>query len=261
MKSYLDRLAGSSRKPQSYLFIGAEEAGKAEAGFYFISKIAGKSSDAIFLEKIKSKSHPDVIVVEPETEEKKGKTREKDISIFQIREMKERLKFFPYELGCKFCIIKKANRLTSEAANSLLKFLEEPQANTFFILLSDNLDSILPTIVSRSAVLRFAQAELPEWNEEHRQDLRQIFAQEIFERFDFAEIKSKNKNEAIGILEDWENLVGESLRKSIKERASQKSIGKIVSLLENIRETIDKVKYSNASPRMAMESLVIEMNW
>jgi DNA polymerase III delta prime subunit len=260
-KSYLDHLAASSRKPQSYLFIGPEDVGKVEAAFYFVSRISGKGGDAIFLEKIKSKGHPDVVVIESETEEKKGKTREKDISISQVREMQERLKFFSYELGYKFCIINKANRLTGEAANSLLKFLEEPQANTFFILLANNLDSILPTIISRSAVLRFAQTNLPEWKEEYRQDLRQIFVQEIFERFDYAEKKSKNKNEMIDILEDWENLVGESLRKSVKEQGDQKNIGKIVLLLHSIRETINKIQHSNANPRTAMESLVLEMKW
>lgn len=261
IKTYLDRLSASSKKPQSYLFIGPEGAGKAEAAFYFISKIAGKSDDTVFLEKIKSRSLPDVVVIEPETEEKKGKTREKDISVFQVREMQERLKYFSYELGYKFCVIQKANRLTDEAANSLLKFLEEPQANTFFILLANNPDSLLPTIISRSAVLRFAQTSLPGWKEENRQDLRQIFVQEIFERLEYAEKKSKNKNEMIDILQDWENLVGESLRKSVKVHDGQKNIGKIVSLLENIRETINKIQHSNASPRTAMESLVLEMKW
>jgi DNA polymerase III delta prime subunit len=261
IKIYLDRLSTSSKKPQSYLFIGPEGVGKDEAVFYFVSKVSGKSGDAVFLEKIKSKGHPDVVVIEPETEEKKGKTREKDISISQVREMQQRLKFFSYELGYKFCVIKKADRLTAEAANSLLKFLEEPQVNTFFILLAGNLDSMLPTIISRSAVLRFAQANLPKWKEEHRQDLRQIFVQDIFERFDYAEKKSKNKNEMIEILEDWENLVGESLRKSVRERGGQKNIGKIALLLNSIRETINKIQHSNANPRMAMESLVLEMNW
>jgi DNA polymerase III delta prime subunit len=261
IKTYLDRLSASPKKPQSYLFVGTDGAGKEEAVFYFISKIASKSDDSAFLEKIKSKGHPDVVVIEPETEEKKGKTREKDISISQVREMQQRLKFFSYELGYKFCVIKKANRLTGEAANSLLKFLEEPQANTFFILLANNLDSILPTIISRSAVLRFAQTNFPEWKEEYRQDLRQIFVHDIFERFDYAEKKSKNKNEMIDILEDWENLVGESLRKSVKEREGQKNIGKIVLLLNGIRETINRIQHSNANPRTAMESLVLEMKW
>jgi len=261
IKKYLDRLSASPKKPQSYLFIGTDGSGKEEAVFYFVSKIADKSSDAAFLEKIKRKVHPDVVIIEPETEEKKGKTREKDISISQIREMQQQLKFFSYELGYKFCVIKKANRLTEEAANSLLKFLEEPQGNTFFILLVNNLESMLPTIISRSAVLRFTRKNPPEWKEEYRQDLRQIFIQDIFERFDYAERKSKNKNEMVDILEDWENLVGESLRKSIKDQGGQKNIGKIVLLLNSIRKTINRIQHSNASPRTAMESLVLEMKW
>lgn len=260
IKTYLDRLAASEKKPQSYIFSGTDGAGKIEAAFYFAAKIAGKSSDAAFLERIMSKNHPDVVVIEPEVEEKKGKTREKDISVDQVREMQERLKFFAYELGHKFCIIKKAGRLTTEAANSLLKFLEEPQSHTYFILLVNNLDSLLPTIISRSAILRFAQMELPKWQEENRQALRQIFVQEIFERFEYAEKKAKNKNELIEILEDWENLTGESLRKMVKSR-DRKKTETLVRLLGDIRETINRIQSSNANPRTALEKLVLEMEW
>ena len=94
------------------------------------------------------------MIIEPEIEEKKGKTREKEISISQIREALERLKFFPYELEKKFCR-QERQKMNAEAANALLKNLEEPSASAIFVLLADNAESLLPTIASRCAVLRF----------------------------------------------------------------------------------------------------------
>jgi len=53
-------------------------------------------------------------------------------------------------------IIDSAHLMTTQAANSLLKGLEEPPENTYFILVTSNLGTILPTIRSRSQVVRFS---------------------------------------------------------------------------------------------------------
>src|SRR3990172_6097359 len=111
IKTYLDRLVNSPQRPGSYLFVGANEGEKEEAVFYFISKIVDKFGDEAFLERVKSKNHPDIVIVEQEIEEKKGKTREKEIGIPQVREALERIKFFPYELEKKFCIVKRSQKM------------------------------------------------------------------------------------------------------------------------------------------------------
>lgn len=268
IKKYLDRLADSPKKPNSFLFVGSERMGKEEAAYYFISKLAGKDGDAGFIEKIKDKIHPDVVVIEPETEEKKGRKREKEIGISQVKDARERLKFFPYELKKKFCLIKHANRLNREASNALLKVLEEPSADAFFILLSPGLDSVLPTIQSRCAALRFPQTNLPRWNEENREKLRQIFAEEVYQRFEYVEEKSKDRNEIISILEDWEMLTGESIRKIMlesrgggAEKRSRQPIQKLLLFLNNLRETTKKIQETNTNPRTACEKLALDVEW
>ncbi len=265
IKKYLDRLADSPKKPNSFLFVGPKGTGKEEAAYYFISKLAGKNSDAEFRKKIEDKIHPDVVVIEPETEEKKGKKREKEIGISQVKDARERLKFFPYELEKKFCLIKKANRLNREASNALLKVLEEPSADAFFILLYPNLDSVLPTIQSRCAIFRFPQVNLPRWNEDNRQKLRKIFAEEVYQRFEYIEEKSKDRNEMISILEDWELAMAESLRKLIMNQedkdnlANRAKIRKVIELVENTREAINRLEYTNANARGVGERLVLGM--
>ena len=56
--------------------------------------------------------------------------------------------------GAQICIIRDAERMTVTAANALLKTLEEPPQNTYFVLTSSAKDILLPTIVSRCAELR-----------------------------------------------------------------------------------------------------------
>ncbi|HLM84043.1 MAG TPA: hypothetical protein VK254_02445 [Candidatus Bathyarchaeia archaeon] len=257
IKSYLDRLAGSSSRPSSYLFVGPGESEKEEAAFHFVSKIAGKFGDSEFLARIKAKNHPDIVIIEPETEEKKGKTREKEISISQVRAALDRLKFFPYELKQKFCIVKRAQKMNAEAANALLKSLEEPSEKAVFVLLANNIDSILPTIVSRCAALRFPETDLPKWNEENREQLKKIFREDIFERFEYIEKISKNKSEMISAFRDWELVIAESLRKMVGNNEDRRKIGKVVELVENTREAINRLERTNANARGVSEKLVL----
>lgn len=264
IKAYLDRLADSEKRPNSFLFAGAAGAGKKEAAVYFVSKLAGKTNNPEFLQKIEEKLHPDVVIVEPETiEDKKGKIREKEISIGQVREARERLKYFPYELGRKFCLVKKAERLNAEASNALLKIIEEPTEGTFFLLLSNDIDSVLPTIASRCAVLRFPQASLPALNEENRRRLKDIFKKEIYEKFDHIEKISKDKSELAGIFRDWEAVAAESLRKLVKDSrkdgGNKRKIEVVVELIGNLRESINRLEHTNASPRAVGERLVLNL--
>jgi len=261
IKTYLDRLAGSAKRPSSYLFIGAGESEKEEAAFYFVSKLAGKFGDGEFLERVKAKNHPDVVIIQPEIEEKKGKKREKEIGISQVRGALERLKFFPYELEKKFCIVKYAEKLNSESANALLKNLEEPKKSAIFILLSSDTESVLPTIVSRCAVLRFPQKSLLGWKEENRERLRGIFKGEIFERFDYVEKISKDKNEMIAVLRDWELVEAEGLRKLVVDnQVNQGKIKKVIELIGDTREAINRLERTNASARAVGEKLVLGMS-
>ncbi|MDD3487294.1 MAG: hypothetical protein PHF35_02885 [Candidatus Moranbacteria bacterium] len=256
-KTYLDRLVSSKSRPGSFLFVGMDQEAKEEAGYYFVSKIAGKSGDSDFLEKAKRKNHPDVIVIEPEIEEKKGKIREKEIGIPQIREVLERLKFFPYELEKKFCIIRGGEKLNAEAANALLKKIEEPTEKEIFLILADNLEMILPTIVSRCAVLRFPETDLPKWSEENRAKMREILTAEIFERFDFVEQAAKNKKDFSKQLSDWEKVMAESLRKLAASGEDRRKVKKVVELLEDTREAINRLEKTNANARGVGEKMVL----
>jgi DNA polymerase III gamma/tau subunit len=95
--------------------------------------------------------HPDVIELSPP----EGKER---IGIGQVREVIRSAQFAPVQSECKVCLIAKAEGLTLEAANALLKILEEPPRGLRFILLAEHPSDLLPTIVSRSRLIRMPVA-------------------------------------------------------------------------------------------------------
>ncbi len=82
------------------------------------------------------------------------------IGIDTIRELKKESGFKLYEGMRKVFIISQADQMRVEAANALLKLLEEPPANLVLILTTANIHRILPTIKSRCQLLRFER--LPE---------------------------------------------------------------------------------------------------
>ena len=85
-----------------------------------------------------------------ESSEKKEK---KIISIEETRQAIENLSIGSHRGGNRVILIYPLEMLRSDAANTLLKSLEEPPANTIFILLADRVDRVLPTIRSRCRLL------------------------------------------------------------------------------------------------------------
>ncbi len=96
--------------------------------------------------KIKSASHPDVILVKPSGS---------FIRIDQIRSLCSTLALKPYEASLRVVIISDAQAMNPSAGNALLKVLEEPPDKTILILTAMQTSDLLPTIVSRCQHIRF----------------------------------------------------------------------------------------------------------
>ncbi len=105
--------------------------------------------------KIESGSHPDVVTVSIEDEATQ-------IKIAQIRQLLNTLELQPLEGRNKIFIIDPADLLNAEAANALLKGLEEPPENSFFILITVNVHELLLTVRSRCQVYNFTPLTLDE---------------------------------------------------------------------------------------------------
>ncbi|MEO0092301.1 MAG: hypothetical protein ABIK61_06305 [candidate division WOR-3 bacterium] len=78
------------------------------------------------------------------------------ISIQIMRWIKQEMAYKPMVAKYRVVIIVDADKMTNEAANAFLKTLEEPQKQTLFILTTERLSYIIPTIRSRCQIIRFS---------------------------------------------------------------------------------------------------------
>jgi DNA polymerase III subunit delta' len=75
------------------------------------------------------------------------------ISVFETKNIINILSLKPYEGNCNVIIIYLAEKMNAEAANKLLKLLEEPPLGTYFFMICHQPDKLLPTILSRCQVI------------------------------------------------------------------------------------------------------------
>lgn len=149
-------LAGSlasDRLAHAYLFRGPEGVGKqlfarGVAAAVNCQDAHGLTSCGICSScvKLAAESHPDFLIVAPD----KGA-----IKINQIRSLIKTLSFDPYEAKTRVVLIEDVHTMRQEAANSLLKTLEEPPENNLLILTANSAGNVLQTIVSRCQTIPF----------------------------------------------------------------------------------------------------------
>ena len=103
-------------------------------------------------------SHPDFVTFPPD-----GPLRQ--ISIQQTRLLKERAQFLPHQGGRRVFLIDHVDRANEQAANSLLKTLEEPPDHMVLVMTAENAYDLLPTIRSRAVPFQFAPLSPAEMRE------------------------------------------------------------------------------------------------
>ena len=106
--------------------------------------------------------HPDFHWIEPVATG--GSTSDEDSSgrnivLEQALDLQSKMQFKPFESRYKVAVVAECEMLTDEAANSLLKFLEEPPPATIMFLTTSRPDSVLGTIVSRCQFIRMTALE------------------------------------------------------------------------------------------------------
>jgi DNA polymerase-3 subunit delta' len=155
-KRILQRLLRRGDLGMTLIFAGADGVGKRQFALTF-AKAANcqkppqtnddSCDDCPVCERIQSNSYSDVVTIQPDGAY---------IKIAQTRVLTDDVQVRPREGKQRFFLIDEADRLREEAANSLLKTLEEPPATSTIILLTSRPDALLPTIRSRAQRLSFA---------------------------------------------------------------------------------------------------------
>jgi len=138
----------------SYIFVGSKGTGKRLTAIEFtkavnclnLSKNSEACEDCQSCREISKQCSPDLKIIEP---------IKSSIKIEQIREMRKEIGLKPFKNKKKIYIIDKAEKMTLEASNCLLKIIEEPPYYAIIILICSKIDPILPTIVSRCQIVNF----------------------------------------------------------------------------------------------------------
>lgn len=147
--SALEDYLASGRFPHALLLCGDDGVGKGRLALLCAMALCCTGSTesrpcgiCSHCHKITAGIHPDVTVY--------GETKgAKSFHVDQIRHLIGELYIKPNEAACKVFILKNCENLSGGAANALLKALEEPPANTYFILTALSKDKLIPTILSR----------------------------------------------------------------------------------------------------------------
>ena len=152
--SHFMNLIQSQRLAHAYLFNGADGTGRQQLAQVIAMRLFCQNVTADGLpcgqcsecRRIMAGDHPDVVTVIPDGQR---------IKVDQVRYLKSEFTKSAVEGNQKIFIVDQVERMTTGAANSLLKFIEEPVGNTVALLLTANKNLILPTILSRTQIVDF----------------------------------------------------------------------------------------------------------
>ncbi|MDY0042014.1 MAG: DNA polymerase III subunit delta' [Desulforhabdus sp.] len=152
-KRFLSQLKRVGHVPHALLFSGMAGIGKTAVAREFAKAMNCSSAEdwdacdhCMSCRKIDQGVHPDLTWVTSDGA---------FIKLDQIRDLRKRVRFRPFEGTWRMIVIQDAQKLRDESANALLKMLEEPPGQNIFILLVLEPQMLLPTIVSRCCHVRF----------------------------------------------------------------------------------------------------------
>lgn len=160
IKSVLKNSVKTSRIGHAYIFEGQSGVGRYSAALAFSKAILCENSKNGEPCKVcksctmaEALSHPDIRIVNNELYDEGSSSS--DILVGTIREMKKEIYIKPFYSDRKVYIVPKADTMNETAQNSLLKVFEEPPEYCTVILIAENINAFLPTILSRAVNIRF----------------------------------------------------------------------------------------------------------
>jgi DNA polymerase III subunit delta' len=164
LREFADALA-SGRMHHAWLIVGPEGVGKATLAYHF-ARILLAERDAVqqsevidkdhpVFRKVAALSHPNLLLLRRSYNEK-TKRYSQFVGVNEVRRLKAFLGNTAGAEGWRVVIVDRADDLNQNAANALLKALEEPPPRTLFILISSSEGRLPVTIRSRTRILRVA---------------------------------------------------------------------------------------------------------
>lgn len=218
----------------AYLFAGQEGVGKRLFADEFAQFI-----ECVF---------PDLMSVESEAGE---------IPIKKIREVQKFLAYKPYYGNFKIVIVDNAHLMNQEAQSCFLKTLEEPKGNTILFLISSKPHLILSTIRSRCQMIKFFKPKNLPVNQkkiikdqEILKKLLSVVDADFSEKFKYVKSLNFDEQSVAEILTALQNHYRERLLSDFSDQKAKK-------VLEMSEEIGQKLMFTNASPKLALEILLM----
>ncbi len=283
--SFFQKSLSSGKLNHAYVFSGPEHVGKFTLAKMFALHAIENTPLSLKVEDFGKEALFDLIVLAPEIVEKKNVAKQRDISVESVREIKKNLSLFPYHGKYKILIIDDAHKMNTAAQNALLKILEEPNPTTIIILVTPEIDKILPTIKSRCQTVNFSlisESELlkhfpqnivdvstgrPGLSEiiaqndgelsfrlEAVENLNKIISGSINEKFILAEELSKDISKTSDLLNFW---LWEMRKKALFSENSERK--NIYAGMEKIQKSLETLKNTNANGRLILETLFLDL--
>lgn len=160
----------SNRLPHGWLLAGPRGVGKATLAYRFARRLLRPDDPALdtldlapdhpLFRQVAQRAHPDLKVIEPPRDARTGRLRS-EIGVDAIRSVTASLHTTAAQGGRRVVIVDGAEALNRNAANALLKPLEEPPQGAVMLLITQDSGRVAPTIRSRVATLRLARLDAP----------------------------------------------------------------------------------------------------
>jgi len=221
---------------------------------------------------IEKESFPDFMVLR-EANEKDYKFGDGgEIKISQIRAVQNFLSYKSYYGKYKIVIVEDAEKMNVEAQSCFLKTLEEPKGQTLLIVISSKPDMLLGTIASRCQTVKFFRPNnLPQNNEkverekEILNELLPVMNSSFAEKFKYTkaiDFEKRNFGEILEVLQKYFRRlllseVGVNFGENVK--VGQYQIHKIKDIINLLGDINNKFIFTNASPKLALEILLLEL--
>lgn len=227
----LKREFAEGRNVHAYLFVGREKSGKFRFAVDLARELLGEFAKVDLVEMGGSES----------------------IKIKEVQELISKV-----SLACqgefRIVVIADVERMTLAAANAFLKTLEEPPGGTIFFLTSGKFSEVLPTIASRSRVIRVRDNR--EGIKEKREDLDKVrgLMEEgtVVSRFKFVEELALEERERV---KDFLDLLKVYFRKKMLEDKDRLVMAEKLSKIEDAGILLAE----NVNVRLLLENLMLDL--
>jgi len=264
---FLKRKFEQNQLSHAYLFAGGSQLGKKTFAKEFV-KYINCSGDkkpcqkCVNCQMIEKGSFPDFMSVKAEDDG--------EVKISKIREVQNFLSYKSYYGSFKTVIIDNAENMNNEAQSCFLKTLEEPKGSTILFLISSKPDMLLPTISSRCQTVKFFRSKNFQPNSEKLakeqiilSELLKVINSDFSEKFKYVKSIDFEKQKIGEILEVLQKYFRQLLLVKIGVLKSKDADSCPVSKLKKVINLIEALNFqtlfTNASPKLALEILLMEI--